>query len=138
MRADTALQAAVPLSFLASALGCTGLEWQGCTVFCTAVKLGWPPLLAILMWRRAWFWTVALAAVAVLPHCVCRNPVNNWWIDHLGASPLCYAWGLAVTVIAVRTLAGRRNPLLPLLACYGVIAGATAFFIGHFYFRFPW
>src|SRR6185295_2393537 len=41
------LLAAIPLSFLASSLGCSGLSAEGCSPFCTFVKLVWIPLIAL-------------------------------------------------------------------------------------------
>src|SRR6185503_3459102 len=41
------LLAAIPLSFFASSLDCSGLSAEGCTPFCTFIKLIWIPLIAL-------------------------------------------------------------------------------------------
>jgi hypothetical protein len=139
------LLALVPLAFLASSLGCTGLSFEGCSPFCTFVKTVWVPLLAVtclayaLTRHRAALTAVAaMSLVPLAPHCVCYNAANAWWIDTIGASPVCYAWGTTVGVIAVSSLhTGAR--VWPSLGVSGaVVGGALAFFVGHHYFQFPW
>lgn len=139
------LLAAIPLSFLAASLGCSGLTTQGCSPFCTFVKLVWIPLIATLcaahffVAKDALLTVIAAAAfVPLFPHCVCDNVGNRWWIDRIGASPVCYVWGLAVSVIAIGALRKAANPLPSLVLSFAVIAGATSFFISHHYYHFPW
>jgi hypothetical protein len=141
----TLLLAAIPLGFLASSLDCTGLSLQGCSTFCSFVKLVWIPLIALVCatysFRGKQVWLTAIAAMSFLPlfpHCVCYNVGNSWWIDRIGASPVCYAWGFAVSVIAVGALRPGVRSLPSLAVCYAVITGATAFFVAHHYLRFPW
>src|SRR5205807_7134318 len=43
----TILLAAIPLGFIASSLDCTGLSVEGCSPFCTFIKVVWTPLLAV-------------------------------------------------------------------------------------------
>lgn len=139
------LLAAMPLAFLGSSLDCTGLSLQGCSLFCTLVKLAWIPLIAgfcaIYFFRGNQSWLsaiVVLSFVPLVPHCVCYNAGNAWWIDRIGASPLCYAWGFVVSIIAVGALRSGARSLLSLAVCVAVITGATAFFLAHHYLRFPW
>jgi hypothetical protein len=142
---QSALLAAIPLAFIASSLDCTGLDLMGCSSFCTFVKLAWIPLIALTC--AAYFFTgrrlmltalAVMALVPVAPHCVCYNVANAWWIDRLGASPVCYAWGLIVSVIAIGALSRGVSARASLAVCYGIIAGAAGFFITHHYFHFPW
>lgn len=135
----------IPLGFLASTLDCTGLSLRGCSPFCTFIKLIWIPLIAAaclvyyLTTRQAWLTMIILMSfVALVPHCVCYNVGNGWWIDRIGASPLCYGWGFVVSMIAVSAL--RRGTIYwpSLFVCLTIISGATAFFISHHYFQFPW
>ena len=142
---QAALLAAIPLAFLASSLDCTGLDLKGCTPYCTFIKLAWIPLItfacaAYFFAGRRWLLTAlaVMAFVPLAPHCVCYNVANAWWIDRLGASPVCYAWGLTVSVIAVGALARGASARASLAVCYGIIAGAAGFFITHHYFHFPW
>jgi hypothetical protein len=139
------LLAAIPLAFLASSLGCMGLSLQGCSPFCTFVKLVWIPLLAIactiyfFVGKRAWLTaTAAMSFVPLVPHCVCYNVGNGWWIDRIGASPLCYGWGFVVSVIAVGALSKGARLWPSLVVCLTIIAGATGFFVSHHHFQFPW
>lgn len=150
LRAPAALLA-IPCGFVASALGCAGLSIEGCgwaireIAFCTMVKVSILPAMFVL--GTAWVvtkkpWILGLVAVlgmiTLVPHCVCRNPVNGWWITTLGASPMCFGWGFVNTVLAVGILLGRGRPLLSLGVSYASAGGAFAFFIGHHYFHFPW
>lgn len=144
-RVHVLLLAAIPLGFLASSLDCTGLSLQGCSPFCTFVKLVWIPLIAIVC--AMYFFSgsqslltaiVAMSFVPLAPHCVCYNIGNGWWIDRLGTSPLCYAWGFVVSVIAVGALRSGANLRGSVILSFTIIAGATAFFISHDYFLFPW
>jgi hypothetical protein len=139
------LVGAIPLGFFASSLDCTGLSVHGCSPFCTFVKVFWIPLIAIaclFYWfTRARGWLTAIIVmsfVPLVPHCVCYNVGNGWWIDRLGVSPLCYGWGFAVSSVAVASLRSARLYWASLAVSYSVIAGASAFFVAHHYFQFPW
>lgn len=145
LKARTLLLAAIPLGFFASSLDCTGLSAQGCSPFCTFIKLMWIPLIAVvclayyLTRKTAWLTMITpMSLVALAPHCVCYNVGNAWWIDRLGASPLCYGWGFVVSVIAVGALRRGTKYWPSLAVCITIIAGATAFFFSHHYFQFPW
>lgn len=88
------LLAAIPLSFFASSLGCSGLAAAGCSPFCTFIKLIWIPLIAlacaiyVFNHSRVWLTTIlAMSFIQLVPHCVCSNVGNAWWIALIGASP---------------------------------------------------
>jgi hypothetical protein len=80
----------------------------------------------------------AMAFVPLVPHCLCFNVGNGWWIDRIGASPVCYAWGFTVSVIAVSALRYGKRAWASLVLCGAIIAGAAAFFVSHHYFHYPW
>jgi hypothetical protein len=135
----------VPLGFLASSLDCTGLSLSGCTPFCTFIKTIWIPALALGCVAFATLRSPGLLALVLLmsfvplaPHCLCFNVGNGWWIERLGASPTCYAWGFAASLIAVGALRAGKREWLSLIVNGAIIGGAMAFFIGHHYFHFPW
>jgi len=139
------LIAAIPLGFVASSLDCAGLSIRGCSPFCTFVKLAWIPLLVVVCAvyffnsRRGWLTAlVVMCFVPLLPHCVCYNVGNGWWIDRMGASPLCYGWGFVVSVLVVGALRSGSNLHLTLAVSFTIIAGAFGFFVLHHYFQFPW
>ncbi len=139
------LLAAIPLGFLASSLDCMGLSLQGCSPFCTFVKLVWIPLIALVcavyFFRGKQVWLTAITVmsfVPLVPHCVCYNVGNAWWIDRIGASPVCYGWGFVVTVIAVGALRKATHLWPSLVVCLTIIGGATGFFVSHHYFQIPW
>jgi hypothetical protein len=139
------LLAAIPLGFFASSLDCTGLSLQGCSPYCTFIKLVWIPLIAVVCLayyftrKRRWLTViVVMSFVALVPHCVCYNVGNAWWIDRIGASPLCYGWGFVVSMIAVGALRRGTNYWRSLAVSFTIICGATAFFVSHHYFQFPW
>lgn len=136
---------AIPLGFLAAALDCTGLAARGCTSWCTFIKVIWIPLLALVCLiyyvsqdEAALFVITLLSFVPLVPHCLCYNPANSWWIDHLGASPQCYVWGFTVSLLSCAALRRGARLWLLVLLCYTIIAGALSFFISHHFFRFPW
>ncbi len=139
------LLAAIPLGFLASSLGCMGVSPEGCSPFCTFVKLAWIPVLAIVCAIYFFFgkptWLTAIAAMSFLPlfpHCICYNLGNAWWIDRIGASPLCYSWGFVVSVIAVSALRRGDRLWASIVTCAVIVTGSTGFFVAHHYFHFPW
>jgi small-conductance mechanosensitive channel len=144
-KARALLLAALPLGFLASSLDCMGLSLAGCSQVCTAIKLVVIPVIALA--SAAYFRTAAawllfgialLSFVTLIPHCVCYNPGNGWWIEKLGASPVCYVWGFMVSMITLSAL-GNKGWLWPSVAvCYGIIIGAMSFFLAHHYLHFPW
>ena len=139
------LLASIPLGFLASTLDCSGLAPQGCTPFCTFIKLLWIPLLALAC--AVYFFKPmnslllviwAMSFVTLVPHCSCFNVGNGWWIKQIGASPMCYVWGFVVTLISASASKSGVRLWLSLLVNGAIIGGATAFFISHHYFHFPW
>jgi hypothetical protein len=139
------LLATIPLGFLASTLDCSGLAPNGCTPLCTLIKLGLIPALALLC--ALYFFRPfiglpiligLLSFVTLVPHCVCTNVGNGWWIARLGASPMCYVWGFSVSLIALGAIRSGRHAALSLLVNAAILGGAMAFFISHHYFHFPW
>lgn len=139
------LLAAIPLGFLASSLDCTGLSPQGCSPFCTFVKLALIPLIGVfcatcfLTGKQGWLTAIgAMSFVALAPHCVCYNVGNAWWIDRIGTSPLCYGWGFVVSVIGLAALRRSSHLWLSIAVCFAILAGACAFFVSHHYFQVPW
>jgi len=139
------LLAAIPLSFFASSLGCSGLSASGCSAFCTFIKLVWIPLIALACGiyvfapSRVWLTTIlAMSFVPLFPHCVCSNVGNSWWIDRIGASPVCYSWGFVVSVIAISALERGVRLWPSLILCGVIVSGASGFFVTHHYFHYPW
>ncbi|MFL6213458.1 MAG: hypothetical protein ACJ74J_06125 [Blastocatellia bacterium] len=135
----------VPLGFLASSLDCTGLSAEGCTPFCTFIKVIWIPVMAVACvvywrWRAPLLLSLILlmSFVPLAPHCSCFNVGNGWWIERVGASPTCYAWGFTTSLLALGALRAARREWLSLLVNAAIIGGATAFFVSHHYFHFPW
>jgi hypothetical protein len=139
------LLASIPLGFLASTLDCSGLALQGCSAFCTAIKLLGIPLIvvvcAIYFFKPAsslLMTIIAMSFVSLVPHCICYNVGNGWWIEHFGASPMCYVWGFVVTLISASTIKSGERVWLSLWVNGAIIGGALTFFISHHYFHFPW
>jgi hypothetical protein len=139
------LLAAIPLGFIASSLDCTGLNVEGCSPFCTFIKVVWTPLIAVVclfyyFMGKGWSVTaiVAMSFVPLVPHCICYNVGNQWWIQRIGVSPLCYGWGFFISIIVVGALRSGVQLWLSLAICIAIISGATGFFISHHYYHFPW
>lgn len=137
--------AMIPAGFIASSLDCTGLSLSGCTPFCTFIKTVWIPAIAMVcaaylfkQWGGLLLGVSAMAFVPLVPHCVCFNVGNGWWIERIGASPVCYAWGFTVSLISVSALKSGNRAWASLIICGAIITGATAFFVSHHYFHFPW
>lgn len=136
---------AIPVALLASVLDCMGLDFVGCTQACGLLMKMVAPgvsLLAVLYAitrARAWILGAAVLAFGLLyPNCVCRNPVNIWWIDLLGRSPACFASSFGVFLLASTALATGRLVAPSLLLIWGIVAAQLAFWIGHHYFHVPW
>ena len=136
---------AIPLGFIASSLSCMGLTLEGCSRGCSIIKFAVIPALALTcaayyFGHREWMLTVilALSFAALVPHCLCYNVGNGWWIDRIGASPICYVWGFAVTLVSVGALRAGRLVLPSLALCASIIGGSLAFFVSHHFFHFPW
>lgn len=143
--AKALLLAAIPLGFIASTLDCSGLAPQGCTPFCTFIKLGWIPLIAAacaayFFKPAGWLLVVVglMSFVTLAPHCVCYNVGNGWWMERIGASPMCYVWGFTVSLISLAALRSGRLVMASLLVNAAIIGGGLAFFVSHHYFHFPW
>jgi len=139
------LLATIPVSFLTSSLDCSGLSPYGCSPFCTFIKLVWMPVIAGLcvtyLWARKQVWLMAIilaAFVTLIPHCVCYNVGNRWWINVLGASPVCYGWGFLISVLVVGAISRRANLGLTLLVSLTIVLGSIGFFVSHHYFQYPW
>jgi hypothetical protein len=139
------LLASIPLGFLASTLDCSGLMLEGCTPFCTVIKLFGIPLIEVLCViyffkpANGLLTTIsAMSFVSLVPHCLCINVGNYWWIRHFGASPMCYVWGFVVTLIAVSAVKSGARLWFSVLVNSAIIGGALTFFISHHYFHFPW
>ena len=140
-----ALLLSVPLGYLASSLDCTGLAARGCAPFCTFVKVAWVPLVvaAALLYLRTGrdailLLMTAMFFVPLVPHCVCGNGANAWWIREVGASPQCYLWGFAASLLAVTSLYEGAWRRLSLAACYAIVVGAVSISVGHHYLHLPW
>lgn len=139
------LLASIPLGFLASTLDCSGFAPQGCSPFCTFIKLVWIPLIAVAC--VVYFFKPmnslllaigAMSFVTLVPHCICYNVGNGWWIEQIGASPMCYVWGFVVTLISISASKSGARAGSSLLVNGAIIGGALTFFISHHYFHFPW
>lgn len=137
--------AAIPVAFIVSSLGCTGLTLKGCSPFCTFIKLVWTPLMATI--GAVYFFNekpallisiLLMSFVPLAPHCVCYNAANGWWIDQMGYSPECFIWGFTVSLIAIGAIGRIVRQSVASAISLSIIAGGFIFFIGHHYFQFPW
>ena len=144
-RARPFLLLAIPLGFIASSLSCMGLTLEGCSRGCSVIKFAVLPAIALAcaayyFGHKPWMLTavLALAFAALVPHCLCYNVGNGWWIDRIGASPVCYVWGFAVTLVSVGALRTGWLVLPSLALCASIIGGSLAFFVSHHFFHFPW
>jgi hypothetical protein len=143
-RAGTILRASVPVAFLASSLGCSGLALAGCTGICTILRWAGIPLLAAaallpFSGRRVPPHAVlALAAIGLFPHCICVNPANAWWVAAFGASPMCHAWSFAAALVALSAVSSGTQTLASLLVTGAIVGGSLAFFAGHHFIGYPW
>jgi hypothetical protein len=88
--------------------------------------------------RRLTTVILAMSLVPLAPHCTCYNVANSWWIDRIGVSPECYAWGFVAGLISIGAAETGRWVWASILLAWTIVAGATAFFFGHHYLGFPW
>jgi hypothetical protein len=144
-RAEAWLLSLIPVGFFASSLDCTGLSLRGCSTFCTFIKLIWIPLVGAVCVgyylrrdRRGPAVLLLLSFVPLIPHCICYNVANAWWIDHIGASPECYGWGFVVSTLTVGALAVGKRYLVTIIVNSLIVTGSLGFFVAHHYFGFPW
>jgi hypothetical protein len=142
--AGTALRAAVPVAFLASSLGCSGLSPGGCSTACTLIRWVGIPLIAaaVLVPFSGRYLpaplVLALAAISLVPHCICINPGNAWWVAKLGASPMCHAWSFSAALVALSAVSSPGRPLASLLVTGAIVGGSLAFFASHHFAGYPW
>lgn len=137
-----ALIATVPLSYVVMSIACTGYLDVGCTRVCgllryTAAPLAVLSLVAAGRDPRFYGYAVLAAATALVPNCVCDNFLNHPWVGWLGASPMCYFFPFAVTLVAITGLRGLY-PRLCLAAAAAGSVGAAAIGLSHQLLGFPW
>jgi len=137
--------ASIPVAFWVSSLDCTGLSISGCSPFCTFIKLVWIPLIAltgaaVFFTRKRVLLTLILLMtfVPLVPHCVCYNAANAWWIDRAGNSPECFVWGFVVSLVAFGAMGREPRQWISSAIIISIIAGGLGFFIGHHFLGFPW
>ncbi|MCH9682214.1 MAG: hypothetical protein K0V04_12320 [Deltaproteobacteria bacterium] len=82
-------------------------------------------------------YAVILGAVMLVPHCICDNFLNHYWIASIGASPLCFFLFYATVLLTAAGLRGVR-PRLALLCSVGAVISVSAIGLGHALFAFPW
>jgi hypothetical protein len=139
------LALAIPAALVASMLDCMGLAFDGCTTWCTLQMRGVAPVLGVLALvhglaggRGLLVALLAGSLLLLVPNCVCRNPVNRWWIDLLGQSPACFGGSFALVQVALGALLVRRRAPAALALAWGGVAAMLGFWVGHHYFRWPW
>lgn len=144
-KVENLLVAIIPAALLSSALDCTGIYPVGCSVLCTIFKLVLIPSIFYMSYKyylsrdTKWLMKIAiLSFLLILPNCVCKNAVNIWWIDRIGASPACYGLGFFVSVVALASLFAKSRQWQSIALCYLVVIGELGFAIGHHLFHFPW
>lgn len=139
------LLAAVPLGFLASRLDCMGLSLATCSPRCSFLANAWTPFIAVLVlwhgWRRSassLLLVLVASASFLIPNCLCANPLNSWWIDRIGQSPMCYAASVALASTSSLCLLSRRHAAWSVGVIGAALAILVAFFVGHHYYGVPW
>jgi len=130
------LAGVIPVDILAMGFGC-----GGCTRLCLGL-LGGASIMAGLAVgdvRRGSGapLLLGLSLLYAIPHCLCANVINRWWIEPLGASPNCYAFSLMGIGCAVVRLRGVW-PRLALVLAAALGGAAVAFGLGHHVFAYPW
>ena len=140
-----ALLLAVPAGFLGAALDCMGLALSGCNPVCMFLVRGWFHLIIIasaayLVMGRRWLLLsiTVMSFVYLIPNCICYNPMNAWWLQHLNRSPACFGAGYWVGLIAITALLWRRFTLASAVTCWTINLALLAFFVGHHFYHIPW
>jgi hypothetical protein len=126
----------IPVNVLAMGLGC-----GGCNLICLSLLAGASIMagLAALEVRRGVGapLILTLSLLYAMPHCICANAINRWWIEQMGYSPNCYAFSLLGIGFAALGLRGVW-PRLALVLAAAPGGTAVAFGIGHHFFSYPW
>jgi hypothetical protein len=126
----------VPLDILAMGFGCGGCNLLYLSLLAGASMMAG---LAVREVRRGVGapLLLTLSLLYAMPHCICTNVINRWWIEQLGASPNCYAFSLAGIGFTVLGLRGVW-PRLALVLAAAPGGAAVAFGLGHHVFAYPW
>jgi hypothetical protein len=128
------LAALIPVDILAMGFGC-----GGCNLLCLGLlAAAWMMAgLVVLEVRGGAPLLLSLSLLYAIPHCICANVINRWWIEQIGASPNCYTFSLVGIGFAVLRLRGVWSRLVLVLAA-APGGAAVAIGIGHHVFGYPW
>jgi hypothetical protein len=139
------LAGAIPCGFLASSLGCMGIELAGCTTMCNLLTRGAIPLTFIIaivyvLAPRAWLLMLLACAslVFLIPNCRCDNVINHRWIHLLGLSPACFSLGVTIAMTSIAAISTGRRFWISAGLGWSAVSACFAFFIAHHYFDYPW
>ena len=138
---------AIPAGFLASSLGCMGMELAGCTPTCNTLTRGAIPLtlvaaIAYMFAPRGRGWLLLLltcvSLLFLIPNCRCDNVINHRWINLLGQSPACFSLGVTIAMTSVAALSTGRRVWFSAGLAWAAVGACFSFFIAHHMFHFPW
>ena len=139
------LTTAIPFGFLASSLGCMGIQLAGCTTTCNLLTRGAIPLTFILaltyiFFPRRWLLTLIASAsvIFLIPNCSCDNVINHRWIHLLGLSPACFSLGVTIAMTSIAAISTGRRFWISALLAWSAVSACFTFFIAHHYFDYPW
>lgn len=136
------LVAAIPLGFVVNSQVC-GPGLTACSVPCALINLGLIGLGAVLALRlhRALpigpVPVVALAALGLVPHCVCDVNANVLWRSSIGLSPACEAPAVALALLGLVTARGLW-PRAGSVAVAALFAMIVFMALGTHLLGFPW
>lgn len=135
------LEIEIVAAFLLSFVGCFATIFQGCTELCSLHRLVTFPLILIMIFGlRKWvtqaplFW---LVPSLLIPHCLCANLMNYFFMKRIILSPLCYLLPFGVTMANLAGLTGRAPKVWLALSALALL-GFFIVAILHQIFGFPW
>ena len=141
-RLRTFLLLAIPIAFVLDSQIC-GLGFKACTVLCHVLTYslsGLAIVTAIQLYRGKSVgpWLVAMVVLSLIPHCVCKAPINVIFQNLFGGyAPTCYVIPLAATLFSISALKGVRTRWSAILV--GVLLAVTLFIVvGNPLVGFPW
>ena len=145
LRARLLLVLAIAAGFVASALGCMGLSFFGCTSICMFLSHVWIPLTGAVTLLYLAFPRPGVLAVLLLlclaflvPNCACDNVVNHRWIELWDVSPACFSLGITISLASISALYTQRAVRVSGICVWLGVTVCLFFWVGHHFFHFPW
>jgi hypothetical protein len=131
----------IPLAYVLCSQIC-GLGVKACTVPCSIVSISLITLAILIAIRISHDKSVLallipVIVLSVIPHCVCKAPINVVWHNLSQFSPTCEVIPLLTVLFSITALRGARTRSSTVLVV--IMIGMTVFIAaGNVLLGFPW